>query len=149
MNAATIQAYRRSLAFEDLFHLRLHCAKFLYELQLHSARGDWSELGELYSHLLTTATRFRYPASAALIDVDPNFYVVRYLRAWQLHALLRDTLVQKFDDEWWSNTQAGQWICEELFSHGQRELADEQARRVSGRDLSFDPLRVALETRLA
>ena len=31
-------------------------------------------------------------------------------------------------------------MVQELFAEGQRELADEQARRVSGAELSFAPL---------
>jgi len=39
----------------------------------------------------------------------------------------------------------GPWIVAELFSHGQRELAEEQARRVSGKSLGFAPLVRAIE----
>jgi hypothetical protein len=74
------------------------------------------------------------------VDVDPRFYAARYLRAWQLQALLTETLVEKFDSDWWRNPRAGPWICSALFGEGQRELADEQAQRVAGKTLSFAPL---------
>jgi hypothetical protein len=38
-------------------------------------------------------------------------------------------------------------MCSALFGEGQRELADEQAQRVAGKKLTFDPL-VRAVTRL-
>ena len=35
---------------------------------------------------------------------------------------------------------AGPWVVEELFAHGQTELAHEQAQRVAGKGLSFAPV---------
>ena len=57
-----------------------------------------------------------------------------------MQALLGETLTERFNDDWWRNPSAGPWIVSELFGHGQRELAQEQAARVSGKALSFAPL---------
>ncbi len=89
---------------------------------------------------LTTATGFRYQLADAFLDVDPRFYAARYLRAWMLQALLNESLCERFNEDWWRNPHAGPWIEAELFGHGQRELATEQAARVAGRELSFGPL---------
>ena len=40
---------------------------------------------------------------------------------------------------------AGPWIVGQLFTEGQRELADEIAARVAGRPLSFAPVIAAVE----
>jgi hypothetical protein len=79
------------------------------------------------------------------VDVDPRFYSARYLRAWQLQALLAESLVERFNSDWWRNPHAGPWITAELFARGQRELAEEQAERVSAKSLSFAPLITAIE----
>ena len=79
------------------------------------------------------------------MDVDPRFYSARYLRAWQLQSLLAETLVERFNADWWRNPTAGPWIVEELFARGQRELAEEQAQRVAKKSLSFAPLIKAIE----
>ncbi len=84
----------------------------------------------MYVERLTSATTFRYGRADAFVDVDPRFYAARYLRAWQLQALINETLVERYDVDWWRNPRAGPWICSALFGEGQRELAHEQAERV-------------------
>ena len=79
------------------------------------------------------------------MDVDPRFYSARYLRAWQLQALLAEALVERFDADWWRNPRAGPWLARELFAEGQRELAEELATRVTDRPLTFEPLVRATE----
>lgn len=136
-------------AFEELQFVRRYCAKLIYEIALHSGTVGWSALPDLYVETLTGATGFRYQPADAFVDVDARFYAARYLRAWQLQALLDHSLRERFDDDWWRNPRAGPWIVEELFAHGQTELADEQARRVAGRPLSFAPVIAHVERMLS
>ena len=98
--------------------------------------------------ILSTATTFRYRAADAFVDVDPRFYSARYLRAWQLQALITETLVERYDEDWWRNPRAGPWIVQALFAEAQRELAQEQAERVAGKGLSFAPLIRSVERML-
>ena len=126
--------------FEELHYLRRYCAKFVYETELYGGEVSWESLPDLYVDRLTRATNFRYSPAKAFVDVDPRYYSARYLRAWQLQALVNETLTQRYDEDWWRNPRAGPWIVQSLFSEGQRELAHEQAQRVAGRDLSFAPL---------
>jgi hypothetical protein len=137
--------YLRGAGFEELQFLRRYCAKLIYEVELYSCDATWSSLPDLYVETLTTATGFKYQRADAFVDVDPHFYSARYLRAWQLQSLLAETLVEKFNDDWWRNPAAGPWIVQELFSRGQRELAEEQAQRVAKKSLSFAPLVKAIE----
>ncbi len=140
LSKAEIPRFLRSAGFEELQFLRRYCAKLIYETHLYGGNVSWSALPDLYVHLLTDATTFRYDAADAFVDVDPRYYAARYLRAWQLQALINDTLTERFNDDWWRNPSAGPWIVNELFAHGQRELAHEQAARISGKSLSFAPL---------
>lgn len=142
-------AFLRHAAFEELHFLRRYCAKLDYETRLYSGDVPWDALPELYADTLSAATTFRYRPADAFVDVDPRFYAARYLRAWQLQALLNEALVARFDEDWWRNPRAGPWIVEQLFAEGQRELADELAARVSGAPLSFAPLVRAIEGALA
>ena len=116
---------------------------------MYGGNTAWDSLPDLYVHTLTSATTFRYDPADAFVDVDPRYYSVRYLRAWQLQALLNETLTERYDVDWWRNPRAGPWICSALFGEGQRELAHEQARRVAGKGLSFAPLVRAVERMLA
>lgn len=141
--------YRRSAAFEELHFLRRYAAKLLYELQLYAGAASWESLADLYAESLGAATRFRYRAADAFVDVDPRFYSARYLRAWQLQAVLAGVLRERFDEDWWRNPRAGPFLVRELWAEGQRERADAIAMRVAGSALSFAPVVRAVEDALA
>jgi hypothetical protein len=140
-----LPAFLRSTGFEELHFLRRYCAKLIYETELYGGGTSWDSLPDLYVEQLSGATSFRYNRADAFVDVDPRYYAVRYLRAWQLQALITETLVEKYDVDWWRNPRAGPWICSALFGEGQRELAHEQAQRVAKKELSFGPLVRAVE----
>jgi hypothetical protein len=137
--------YLRAAGFEELHFLRRYSAKLIYEVELYGCGASWSSLPDLYVETLSGATGFKYQRADAFVDVDPHFYSARYLRAWQLQALLAETLVERFNADWWRNPAAGPWIVQELFARGQRELAEEQAQRVAKKSLSFAPLVKAIE----
>ncbi|MBC7790524.1 MAG: hypothetical protein H7Z74_11300 [Anaerolineae bacterium] len=133
-------AFRRAAGFEELHFLRRYCAKIQYELELYGNATPFNSLPDLYVTTLTGATTFRYDPADAFVDVDPRFYSARYLRAWQLQALLSEALVERFDADWYRNPRAGSWMVSELFGDGQRELGQELAARVAGKGLSFAPV---------
>jgi hypothetical protein len=148
LSAKDLPAFIRSIGFEELHFLRRYCAKLVYELELYGGKTTWESLPDVYVDRLTAATTFQYGRADAFVDVDPRFYAARYLRAWQLQALIAETLVERYDADWWRNPRAGPWICSALFGEGQRELAHEQAERVSGKRLSFAPLLRSVERML-
>jgi hypothetical protein len=145
LRASNIEKFVRSSGFEELHFLRRYCAKLIYEIHLYGGAVRWDALPDVYVDVLTSATTFRYSRADAFVDVDAHFYSARYLRAWQLQALLNETLTERYDVDWWRNPRAGPWICSALFGEGQRELAHEQAERVAGKPLSFAPLVRAVE----
>jgi hypothetical protein len=148
LGAPAVSTFLRSGGFEELHFLRRYCAKLIYETQLYGGDVPWDALPDLYVDRLTTATTFRYNHADAFVDVDPRYYAARYLRAWQLQALITETLIGRYDTDWWRNPRAGPWIVDELFGEGQRELAHEQAQRVAGKSLSFAPLVRSIEALL-
>ena len=137
--------FLRVAGFEELRFLRRYAGKLLYELDLHGGDVPWPDLPSVYADRLTAATGFRYSPADAFVDVDPRFYAARYLQAWQLQAVLAESLVDQFDQDWWRNPRAGPWVAQSLFAEGQRELAGELALRVAGRELSFAPLIRSIE----
>jgi hypothetical protein len=140
-----LESFLRFAGFEELHFLRRYCAKLVYERSLYSGELSWSALPELYTEVLSHATGFRYIEADAFVDVDPGFYAARYLRAWQLQALVRETLTERFDEDWWRNPRSGPWIIEQLFSPGQWEHADELAARVTTKTLTFAPVLRGIE----
>ena len=148
LDKRTTPAFLRRAGFEELHFLRRYCAKLVYETQLYGGALGWDAMPDLYVELLTKATSFQYSPADAFVDVDPRYYAARYLRAWQLQALLTETLRERYDGDWWRNPRCGPWMIHSLFSEGQRELAHEQAERVSGKALSFAPLVRSIERML-
>jgi hypothetical protein len=148
LNRTRAREFLRLAGFEELHFVRRYCAKLLYEVQLYGGDMKWDSLQDLYVEILADATGFRYRRADAFIDLDSRFYSSRYLRAWQLQALLEEGLVNRFNEDWWRNPSAGPWIVGELMAEGQRESVGELARRVVSADVSFGPLRRKIESLL-
>jgi hypothetical protein len=142
LQPGNVDQFLRLAGFEELHYIRRYCAKLIYEVEAYGDSAEWKDWPDLYVDTLTRATNFQYRAADAFIDFDPRYYSTRYLRAWQLQALLNETLVTRFDLDWYRNPSAGPWIISELWSEGQRETAEELAARVAsnGQELSFAPL---------
>lgn len=145
LDKKSLPTFLRYMGFEELHFVRRYCAKLIYETELHGGRVSWQALPDLYVETLTAATGFRYQRSDAFVDVDARYYAARYLRAWQLQAVLDASLRERFNEDWWRNPSAGPWMLEELFAHGQTEMAQEQAQRVTGKGLSFAPVIAGIE----
>ncbi|HEX6250886.1 MAG TPA: hypothetical protein VFZ56_05585 [Gemmatimonadaceae bacterium] len=143
-----LDGFRRMMAFEELHFIRRYCAKLLYEMDVYGHAGAWDGLADNYVEQLSAATGFTYRPEDAFIDLDPGFYSARYLRAWQLQALLNDSLTENFNDDWYRNPASGPWLAGDLLARGQRDTADEIARQLGG-ELSFEPLQRAVERGLA
>ena len=148
LGGARVPQFLRKAGFEELHYLRRYCAKLVYETELYGGTTSWEALPDRYVERLSGATSFRYSRADAFVDVDTRFYAARYLRAWQLQALLDETLTERYDEDWLRNPRAGPWVVQALFGEGQRELAHEQAARVADQALSFAPLVRAIERKL-
>jgi hypothetical protein len=148
LGAPRIPTFLRAAGFEELQFLRRYAAKLIYEHELYGGGHSWESLPDVYVETLSRATSFRYDRADAFVDVDPRYYAARYLRAWQLQAVIGESLVERFDEDWYRNPRAGPYIIETMFAEGQRELAHELAERVTARALSFAPLVRATESML-
>jgi hypothetical protein len=141
------RAFVRFQAFAHLAVLRRYAAKLRYEIELHRA-PSFEAGADAYAPLLTEASGFRYWREDALLDLDDGFYAARYLRAWQLEALLAASLRDRFDDDWFRNPRCGPGLLD-LFSRGQRDDAAALAAEVLGCRLDFAPLIARAEAALA
>ena len=146
LRGARGRRFSRTQALAHLAMLRRYAAKLRYELELHAAPSVAAGAAA-YAPLLTEATGFRYAPEDALLDLDDGFYAARYLRAWQLEALLASHLTERFDEDWFRNPRCGPALLE-LFARGQRDDAAELARAALGRALDFAPLVARVETAL-
>jgi hypothetical protein len=140
LGAPQLPEFTRNGGFEELHFMRRYSAKFIYETHLYGGDVRWDALPDMYVDLLSSSTTFQYDTADAFVDVDPNYYSARYLRAWQLQSLIAETLRERYDEDWWRNPRAGPWLVQSLLSEGQRDLAHDLAKRVTERELSFEPL---------
>lgn len=92
-----------------LYFIRRYIAKLLYELELYE---DNSLNGKenIYQDYLSSATMMKYPKEMYLFDVDPGYYVFKYLQAWIGECQFRDYLINRFDLNWFEKPAAGEFL---------------------------------------
>jgi hypothetical protein len=142
---------RRRLGLEDpagvvehdravkLLFLRRYCSKLAYELELHGRDGSLDDLKDVYARRQSEAVGVDWPAATWLSDVDPFFYVARYLRAWAFETHLRRLLSERFGPAWFEEPEAGA-LLRAIWRRGQRERADELLGELTGAPLDFSAL---------
>ena len=109
---------------DKLIFLRRYAAKLAYELELHSGSKGREELRSSYARRLSEALDVEWPEETWLADVDPFFYVARYLRAWALEARLARELESDFGPAWFAQRDAGRRLAT-LWRQGQPARAEE------------------------
>lgn len=122
-----------------LVFLRRYAAKLLYELDLQDAPESLEPMPTRYSERLSRAVGLEWPPQTWLGDVDPFFYVARYLRAWALETHLRRILRGRFGETWFAEPEAGD-LLRSLWREGQRLPADDLLGELSGARLDFSAL---------
>jgi len=125
----------RFIALHKLYLVRRYAAKLLYERRSFDG-GPTPRMAEIYRDLLYRATMAVFPEELYLYDVDPAFYVARYVRAWIFEAHLKECVYERFDDQWYRNDRTGPFLLElwrQGFSHAPEHL---------GARLGIGPLKV-------
>lgn len=130
----------RTLALRTTCTVRRFCAKLKYEIALHDSKQVLSEnLAETYTALQAEATGFRRSPALYLSDVDDEFYVAAYLRAWAFEAGLREHLRTRYGRRWWASRRAGDELID-LWNTSSRYTVEELARLIGFGEISFDLL---------
>jgi hypothetical protein len=124
------QEYAAEAATLLLYMVRRYSAKFLYELELHTA-GDLAAVRARYVELLAAALKVEPLGADYLADVDSAFYASSYLRAWAFEAQLREYLREQFGSAWFTRREAGS-LLRELWHEGQGYTADYLLDEVAG-----------------
>ena len=130
--------------FQKLFMVRRYAAKLLYELELHSGA---SHPEKIYAATLEDALKFKNPENQYLSDVDNGFYSADYLRAWMFEVQLRNVLMEQFGEEWWNHKACGDYM-KNMWSTGQKYMADELARELGYYGIDEYPMVKEMERKL-
>lgn len=140
LHAEQIQDAVRGLALRTTLMVRRYCAKLKYEIELHDSSPVRSDhLAATYSQLQTEATGFRRSPALYLTDVDDEFYVAAYLRAWAFEASLREHLRMRYGRRWWAERRAGDELID-LWNTSSRYTVEELAQLIGFGEISFDLL---------
>ncbi|MBS1516202.1 MAG: hypothetical protein JSS63_14290, partial [Bacteroidetes bacterium] len=124
--------------FDELMMLRRYAGKIDYEIKLAEAES-LDEMDEVYADILSKANKINYSRHTYLQDVDGYFYTARYIRAWMFQENLNEVLKEKFDEDWFVNPGAGEFLLD-IYSHGQKYNADELLNKFGSAKLSVEPL---------
>jgi hypothetical protein len=121
VEAAPLSGYARAV---KLIFLRRYAAKLGYERRLHAEDADLAAMPGEYARRLSDAVHVDWPRETWISDVDPFFYAACYIRAWACERTLRAHLVEQFGERWFTEPAAGD-VLKQIWSKGQRELAEE------------------------
>jgi hypothetical protein len=102
--------------------IRRYIAKFLAELELHKM-GNIKD-SQPYCRHLKNATGFVYEPEGYLIDMEPNFYALDYLRAWGGANVLRSRIEDQYGEGWFTSHQAGDFL-KQIAALGRRDSLDD------------------------
>lgn len=135
MPTPVMKDYIRFMAFYRIWYIRRYCAKFLYEMYLHSGG---SRPDSVYAAMQSRAIGYVATPSDAkryLTDVDEGFYSAGYLRAWFLESQINASLSSQYGVNWFEHPKAGETL-RTLWSLGDRLDGDELVRRIGNRVIS-------------
>ena len=139
MQENEMKGFLKAQVFGRLLLVRRYCTKFLYELELHSQNPN---AAKIYADYLSSAMGFKKTPSDEkryLYDVDANYYVVDYLRAWFLEAQLKSKLKEKFGENWFEKKESGDYL-KSLWAHGNKFTGEELAPQIGYPAISSEAL---------
>jgi hypothetical protein len=101
--------FLKFLYLEQLMTVRFYSGKLIYELSLHKDE-DFRSKSDFYKQTLKEATLSDHSEADYLDNLIPFFHTASYLRGWSIEAELKWYLREKFDQEWWREKKAGDFI---------------------------------------
>jgi len=130
--------YRRLALFYKLRILRRYAAKLLYERELHAATL-LQDMAESYVMHLGRALGVHIQPELFLSDVDDNYYVANYLRAWIAEAQVRHFLEKEWGDGWFARKEAGTFLYD-WWRLGFELPVEELLRQIGEPGLNVEPI---------
>jgi hypothetical protein len=117
-----------------LLGLRRTAARLLHEIACARDREP-GEVDGLYLDLMSRATGVPHAPTGRMAEVAPEFVPARALRAGLFEGLAHTRLRDRFDEDWFVNPRAGDWL-RGLFSGGHGRDLHEIAAEELGVDLA-------------
>lgn len=140
MPGTELPDYLRLAALNTLLRLRRDVGRLRYELAWYRGEAGGAE----FSEIMAEATGLIYDPREAIWQVDGEFRAARRLRAAQLAGILATTIRNRFDEDWFRNPDAGDYL-RKLFWSGRRYSAPELSVQLSSTQLTYEPLIQSLD----
>lgn len=130
--------FLKFLYLKQLMMVRYYSGKLIYELLLHKDE-DFRSKSDFYKQTLKEATLSDHSEADYLDNLDPFFHTASYLRGCIIEAKLKWHLREKFDEEWWREKEAGDFI-RKIWSEGGRITSQEISKRAEFEQIDLTPL---------
>lgn len=138
LQAETGSDFMNFLYLRRLTELRCRCAKLVYELSADKDE-DFKHRPDHYRQTLKKATLCEHGEADYLNDISPFFHTASYLKACFIEAGLKLYLRDNFDEEWWREKAAGDFL-RKLWKEGGRITSEEVSKRAGFEQLDSSPL---------
>ncbi len=128
----------RFLYLRHLTKIRYYAGKLIYEMALHKDE-DFKTKSDLYKQMLQNALFCEQDEVYYLIDVKPYLYTASCLKGIVIEASFRNYLRENFDEQWWREKEAGNFI-RKIWREGGRIGSHEISRRLGINPFDLSPL---------
>ncbi len=135
----------RRAALAALYELRHALATLRYHIEAVDSGLAAGGTVELYVETIGAAIGVRPRASDALLRAPPLLHPAARVQAWLGASVLSDSLVERFDVDWYRNPSAGPWLVDGLFAPAVGELMAEVVKGATGREPTLGPYIARLE----
>ena len=122
----------RAAAFRQLQAMRVLAARAGYAFDA-SGRGSTEALRDEYASRMQAALQVEVAPGAARFEASAMGDSLLRLDAWALETLMRRTLRERFNEDFWRNPATGRWLVD-LASRGQRDDAQAVAAALGSPD---------------
>ncbi|MER3447697.1 MAG: hypothetical protein C4291_13075 [Candidatus Dadabacteria bacterium] len=119
--------FLRFLYLKQLTMIRYYSGKLIYELSLHKDE-DFRDKPDFYRQTLKEATLSDHNEDDYLDDFDLFFHTASYLRGCIIESELKWYLRENFDEEWWREKEAGDFI-RNMWKEGGRVFSQDISKR--------------------
>lgn len=99
--------FLKFLYLRRLIKLRILCAKVIYETALYQKHDDKKEM---YREIMESATHCDASTQDYLHDIQPHLSSLDELKGNIIQTDLRTLLIDKYDQEWWRNREASDFL---------------------------------------
>jgi hypothetical protein len=131
--------FLRFLYLRQLMKIRYYSGKLIYEIALHEDQNFGSK-SDSYKQLLQAATLSEHSDADYLVDCGkPFLFTAAYLKAIFVEPMLRSYLRERFDEQWWREREAGDFI-RKVWQEGGRTTSQKISTRSGFEECDLTPL---------